>query len=195
MDELNSIEEDSILNDTITSEYEDDENIEFIPISNNYYPIKLDGKFDIPKLNLEQIEYNKRKFKQEDAEKSLSREIKEYDEEKLKIKELKNKIKRAKIKNKKYQDKCAKFEKKLKIMEKIIFNMEKYNYELALTTSRNLNLNNNKHFSSRGIGNNSGRKQMNVYSYRARNSKFEGKFRDKNDLSENKNGNDNDISF
>ena len=195
MDELNSIEEDSILNDTITSEYEDDENIEFIPISNNYYPIKLDGKFDIPKLNLEQIEYNKRKFKQEDAEKSLSREIKEYDEEKLKIKELKNKIKRAKIKNKKYQDKCAKFEKKLKIMEKIIFNMEKYNYELALTTSRNLNLNNNKHFSSRGIGNNSGRKQMNVYSYRARNSKFEGKFRDKNDLSENKNGNDNDVSF
>ena len=194
MEELNSIEEDSILNDTINSEYDDEENIEFIPFINNYNPIKLKGKFIIPKLDLKQIDYNKRKFKQEDAEKSLSREIKEYDEDKLKIKELKNKIKRAKNKNKKYQEKCIKFEKKLKIMEKIIFNMEKYNYQLALST-RNMNINNNKHFSARGIGNNCGRQQMNAYSFRGRNSKFEGKFIENNNLENNDNNNGNDISL
>ncbi len=175
IEELNkSIEEDSILNDTITSEYEDDENIEFIPISNNYYPIKLEGKFKIPRINLEQIEYNKRKFKQEDAEKSLSREIKDIDETELKIKELKNKIKKAKNKNKRYQEKCTNFENKIKMMEKIIYNMKKYNFELAKSSSRNTY--NNKHFSSRSIGNNGGRQQMNSYSVRGRTPKFENNY-------------------
>ena len=168
----NSKEEDSILNDTINSEYEDDDNIEFIPISNNYYPIILDGKIKIPRINLEQIEYNKRKLKQEDGEKSLSREIKEYDEKEMKIKELKNKIKKAKNKNKRYQEKCVNFENKIKMMEKIIYNMKKYNFEMAKSSSRNKSGYNNKHFSARSVSNNGGRQQMNSYSVRGRNSKF-----------------------
>lgn len=134
---INSMEEDSILNDTITSEYEDDENIEFQPLSNNYCPIKLNNKFKIPKINLIQIEYNKRKFKQEDAEKSLSREIKNYDEEDLKIKEIKNMLRKVKNKNQKYQKKCANFEKKFKMMKKIINNMTKYSYGISMSSSRN----------------------------------------------------------
>ena len=195
IDELNSIEEDSILNDTITSEYEDDENIEFIPLANNYYPIKLNGKFKIPKINLEQIEYNKRKFKQEDAEKSLSREIKDYDECDLKIKDLKNKIRKAKIKNKRYMDKCINFENKIKMMNKIIMNMQKYNFELTKSASRNPNSYNNKHFSSRSIGNNGGRQQMNSFSVRGIGStKFGNSFINNNIINDNSENN-NDVSF
>ena len=189
IEEINSIEEDSILNDTINSEYDDDENIEFTPLSNNYYPIKLEGKFKIPKINLEQIEYNKRKFKQEDAEKSLSREIKDYDENCLKIKDLKNKIKKLKNKNKKYQQKCANFQKKIKLMEKIILNMEKYNNQLPINSSRNKNIYNNKHIS---IGNSSGRQQMNSYSVRNRGIKFGNKILNGGNINFE---NNNDISF
>lgn len=195
INELNSIEEDSILNDTITSEYEDDENIEFLPIANNYYPIKLDGKFKIQQINLEQIEYNKRKFKQEDAEKSLSREIKEYDECDLKIKDLKNKIKKAKIKNKRYLEKCINFENKIKMMNKIIMNMEKYNFELTKSASRNPNSYNIKHFSSRSIGTTGGRQQMSSFSVRGRSStKFGNSFINNNIINDNSENN-NDVSF
>ena len=195
IDELNSIEEDSILNDTITSEYEDDEYIEFTPSANIYYPIKLNGKFKIPKINLEQIEYNKRKFKQEDAEKSLSREIKDYDENDLKIKDLKNKIRKAKIKNKRYMEKCTNFENKIKMMNKIIMNMEKYNFELTKSASRNPNSYNNKHFSSRSIGNTGGRQQMTSFSVRGRGStKFGNSFINNNIINDN-NENNNDVSF
>ena len=192
IEEINSIEEDSILNDTINSEYDDDENIEFTPLSNNYYPIKLEGKFKIPKINLEQIEYNKRKFKQEDAEKSLSREIKDYDENCLKIKDLKNKIKKLKNKNKKYQQKCANFQKKIKLMEKIILNMEKYNNQLPINSSRNKNIYNNKHISIKPIGNSSGRQQMNSYSVRNRGIKFGNKILNGGNINFE---NNNDISF
>ena len=186
IDELNSIEEDSILNDTITSEYDDDENIEFTPLSNNYYPIKLEGKFEIPKINLEQIEYNKRKFKQEDAEKSLSREIKDYDEYDLQIKELKNKIRKEKIKNKKYQEKCINFEKKQKLMEQIIINMKKYNFE-SMSSFRKGNTYNNK---QNEIGN-IGRHQISPFSVRGRTNKLGNKY-----INNNNNLNDNnDNSF
>ena len=191
IDELNSIEEDSILNDTINSEYDDDDNIEFTPISKNYYPLKLGAKFEIPKINLEQIEYNKRKLKQEDAEKSLSREMKDYDEYDLKIKELKNKIRKAKIKNRKYQEKCYDFDKKIKMMEQIIINMKKYNFDLTLSSNRNENSYNNKHFSSRGIGNSGGRKQMTAtISVKGRGSTFGDKYVDKSNKAVN-----NDNSF
>ena len=191
IDELNSIEEDSILNDTINSEYDDDDNIEFTPISKNYYPLKLGGKFEIPKINLEQIEYNKRKLKQEDAEKSLSREMKDYDEYDLKIKELKNKIRKAKIKNRKYQEKCYDFDKKIKMMEQIIINMKKYNFDLTLSSNRNENSYNNKHFSSRGIGNSGGRKQITAtISVKGRGSTFGDKYVDKSNKAVN-----NDNSF
>jgi len=188
IEEINSIEEDSILNDTINSEYDEDENIEFIPLSNNYYPVKLEGKFKIPKINLEQIEYNKRKFKQEDAEKSLSREIKDYDDNYLKIKDLKNKIKKLKNKNKKYQEKCSNFHKKIKLMEKIILNLQNNNNEFP-KSSRNKDINNNKHFSKRAVGNVNGRKQMNSFSVRNRGIKFGNKYLEDNNI------NNNDISF
>jgi hypothetical protein len=181
IEEINSIEEDSILNETITSEYDDEENIEFIPISNNYYPLKLDKKFKIPKINLEQIEYNKRKFKQEDAEKSLSREIKDYNEDDLKIKDLKNKIKKAKNKNKKYQEKCAVFQKKIKLMEKIISNLQKNNNEFPLNTARNTNVYNHKNFSIKYIGNACGMPQNNS-SVRSKSIKFGKKLLDSNNI-------------
>ena len=192
IEEINSIEEDSILNDTVNSEYDDDENIEFISLSNNYYPIKLEGKFKIPKINLEQIEYNKKKFKQEDAEKSLSREIKDYDENYLKIKDLKNKIKKLKNKNKKYQEKCANFHKKIKLMEKIILNMENYNNQLPINSSRNKNIYNNKQISIKPIGNLSGRQQMNSYSVMNRGIKFGNNLLNGNNINFD---NNNDISF
>ena len=186
IDELNSIEEDSILNDTITSEYDDDENIEFTSLSNNYYPIKLEGKFEIPKINLEQIEYNKRKFNQEDAEKSLSREIKDYDEYDLQIKDLKNKIKKEKIKNKKYQEKCNNFEKKQKLMEQIIINMKKYNFELSMSSFRKGNTYNNKQSEIENIG----RHQLSPFSVRGRANKLGNKYINNNNLND-----DNDNSF
>ena len=197
MEEITSIEEDSILNDTITSEYDDDENIEFLPNNNNYCPLKLDKKFKIPKINLEQIEYNKRKFKQEDAEKSLSREIKDYTEDDLKIKDLKNKIRKAKNKNKKYQDKIANFQKKIKLMEKIIDNLQKNNTELPLNTARNSNAYINKNFSKKGLalGNVNGRPPINS-SVRSKSIKFGKKILDNNNLNLNIiNNNNNDISF
>ena len=184
---INSVEEDSILNDTINSEYEDDENIEFQPLPNNYCPIKLDNKFKIPKINLVQIEYNKRKFKQEDAEKSLSREIKNYDDEDIKIKEIKNKLKKIKNKNQKYQKKCANFEKKFKMMKKIINNMTKYNYGISVSSSRNKEkiLDNRLSFGGVDkIGNNTGyvcgRQQMNSYRIRDNSINFRNKYYTKN---------------
>ena len=184
---INSVEEDSILNDTINSEYEDDENIEFQPLPNNYCPIKLDNKFKIPKINLVQIEYNKRKFKQEDAEKSLSREIKNYDDEDIKIKEIKNKLKKIKNKNQKYQKKCANFEKKFKMMKKIINNMTKYNYGISVSSSRNKEkiLDNRLSFGGVDkIGNNTGyacgRQQMNSYRLRDNSINFRNKYYTKN---------------
>ena len=138
-----------------------------------------------------QINYNKRKLKQEDAEKSLSREMKDYDEYDLKIKELKNKIRKAKIKNRKYQEKCYDFDKKIKMMEQIIINMKKYNFDLTLSSNRNENSYNNKHFSSRGIGSSGGRKQMTAtISVKGRGSTFGDKYVDKSNKAVN-----NDNSF
>ena len=71
-----------IMNDTINSEYEEEDNIEFTTDQKNYKPIILTPNLrnKIPTINLQQIEYNKMKFKQEYAEKSLSRELKNMDE-------------------------------------------------------------------------------------------------------------------
>ena len=54
-----------IMNDTINSEYEEEENTEFIWDEKNYKPIILTPNLlnKIPKINLEQIEYNKRNFR------------------------------------------------------------------------------------------------------------------------------------
>jgi hypothetical protein len=132
-EEENSIMSD-IMNDTINSEYEDEENIEFIPEDKIYKPIIL--KIKIPKINLKQIEYNKMKFKQEDAEKSLSRELKNFNEFDMKKIIIKDAIKKEKIKNKKLSNKYLNLSKKIKMMENIVKNMEEYNYKLSLSAFR-----------------------------------------------------------
>ena len=138
-DENNSILSD-IMNETITSEYDDDENIEFISIPRNYKPLILTPNFKnkIPKINLGQIEFNKMKFKQEDAEKSLSRELKNFDEFKTKKKLIKSMIKKEKAKNKKLVNKFKNLIQKINMMKKIINSMELYNYKLSVSAVRDI---------------------------------------------------------
>jgi hypothetical protein len=140
---LNSIDGNSsilsdIMNDTINSEYEDEENIEFISLQKNYKPLILTQnlKNKIPKINLEQIEFNKMKFKQEDAEKSLSRELKNFDEIELKKELVKSMIKKEKAKNKKLNSKIINLSKKINMMKKIINSMELNNYKLSNSAIR-----------------------------------------------------------
>ena len=140
---LNSIDGNSsilsdIMNDTINSEYEDEENIEFISLQKNYKPLILTQnlKNKIPKINLEQIEFNKMKFKQEDAEKSLSRELKNFDEIDLKKELVKSMIKKEKAKNKKLNSKIINLSKKINMMKKIINSMELNNYKLSNSAIR-----------------------------------------------------------
>ena len=140
---LNSIDGNSsilsdIMNDTINSEYEDEENIEFISLQKNYKPLILTQnlKNKIPKINLEQIEFNKMKFKQEDAEKSLSRELKNFDEIDLKKELVKSMIKKEKAKNKKLNNKLMNLSKKINMMKKIINSMELNNYKLSNSAIR-----------------------------------------------------------
>ena len=119
-------DEDSLLNETISSVYEDDyNNIEFpiniidkCLIDKN----KLCKKFNMPKLAMSQIIYNKKRLKPEDAEKSLSRIIINPTGTDLKIKQIKDNIKKLKKKNKQKMRKCKKFEEKIKKMDKILQN-------------------------------------------------------------------------
>ena len=121
-------EEDSILNESISSVIEDDyNNIQFPDvvsgkcIINKYH---LDNKFNIPKLSMSQIIYNKKKFKPEDEEKSLSRAMKKQLTSKdLEIKNLKDKIKKIKKKIEIKEKRCKEFEGKIK---KINILIEKY---------------------------------------------------------------------
>ena len=140
LDENNNSILSDIMNDTITSEYEDDENIEFISLPNNYKPLILTQNFKnkIPKINLGQIEFNKMKFKQEDAEKSLSRELKNFDEFKTKKKLIKSMIKKEKAKNKKLVNKFKNLIQKINMMKKIVNSMELYNYKLSVSAVRNI---------------------------------------------------------
>ena len=138
LDENNNSILSDIMNDTLTSEYEDDENIEFISLPNNYKPLILTPNFKnkIPKINLGQIEFNKMKFKQEDAEKSLSRELKNFDEFKTKKKLIKSMIKKEKAKNKNLVNKFKNLIQKINMMKKIVNSMELYNYKLSVSAVR-----------------------------------------------------------
>ena len=134
-----------IMNETINSEYEEEENIEFISFQKNYKPLILTPtlKNKIPKINLEQIEFNKMKFKQEDAEKSLSRELKNFDEFDTKKRLIKSKIKKEKAKSKKLQNKLKELSQKINMMKKIINNMKMYNYKLSMSAIRDKKVGNN----------------------------------------------------
>ena len=133
-----------IMNDTINSEYEEEENTEFIWDEKNYKPIILTPNLlnKIPKINLEQIEYNKMKFKQEDAEKSLSRELKNFDEIDTKKELIKSLIKKEKAKNKKLSNKYLNLIKKINMMKKIINSMQMYNYKLSMSALRDKKIGN-----------------------------------------------------
>ena len=134
-----------IMNDTINSEYEEEDNIEFITEQKNYKPIVLTTNLrsKIPTINLQQIEYNKMKFKQEYHEKSLSREIKNMDEFDIKKEMLKSLIKKEKFRNKKLSNKCNNLVQKINMMKKIIKNMINYNYQLCQSSFRDKKLGNN----------------------------------------------------
>ena len=116
-------EEESFLNESICSTYEDDyNNIQFPDVVDDKCIIKktnLERRFNIPKLSLNQIIYNKKRYKPEEAEKSLSRTI-INDKMYLKIKKLKGDIKKLKRKNELRESRCQKFEEKIKKMENII---------------------------------------------------------------------------
>ena len=94
--------EDSFLNESITSAFEESyNNIEFPIIINEKCVIKKNSlyeKFNFPKLSLGQIIYNKKRFKPEDAEKSLSRNL--PNSKYLEIKKMKENIRKIKKKNK-----------------------------------------------------------------------------------------------
>ena len=134
-----------IMNETINSEYEEEDNTEFLSNQQNYKPIILTPKLrnKIPKINLEQIEYNKTKFKQEYAEKSLSRELKNLDEFDIKKELIKSLIKKEKAKNKRLTNKYLNLLKKINMMKKIINSMKKYNYKLSSNAIRDKKIGNN----------------------------------------------------
>ena len=126
-------EEDSLLNESISSVFEDDfSNIQFPIIINKKCIINknnLDNKFSVPKLSMEQIIYNKKRFKQEDAEKSLSRIINKPTSKDIEIKKMKDNIKKMKKKIKSKELRCKEFEEKIKIIENIIENCNLVNEE------------------------------------------------------------------
>lgn len=114
--------EDSFLNESITSAFEESyNNIEFPIIINEKCVIKKNSlyeKFNFPKLSLGQIIYNKKRFKPEDAEKSLSRNL--PNSKYLEIKKMKENIRKIKKKNKLKESRIKEFEEKIKKMEDIL---------------------------------------------------------------------------
>lgn len=117
-------EEESFLNESICSTYEDDYNdTQFPDVVDGKCVIKksnLENSFNLPKLSLNQIIYNKKRIKPEEEEKSLSRII--INDKELKIKKMKENLKKLKKKIKLKESRCQKFEEKIKNMENIINN-------------------------------------------------------------------------
>ena len=126
-------DEDSLLNETISSVYEDDcNNIEFPTnvidkclIDKN----KLYNNYNMPKLAMSQIIYNKKRYKPEDYEKSLSRILVNPTSSDLKIKQMKDNIRKLKKKNGQKLRRIKEFEEKIKKMEKILQNYSTFETE------------------------------------------------------------------
>jgi len=118
-------EDDSILNESISSNVEEDYmnfplnqiNLVKSSIDKN----KILKKNKMSKLLLEQIRYNNERNKPEDAEKSLSRILeKNKDSKDIKIKKIKDNIKRFKKRIKQKEIKCKEFEEKIENIKKYI---------------------------------------------------------------------------
>ena len=126
-------DEDSLLNETISSVYEDDcNNMEFPTnvidkclIDKN----KLYKNYNMPKLAMSQIIYNKKRYKPEDYEKSLSRILVNPTSSDLKIKQMKDNIRKLKKKNGQKLRRIKEFEEKIKKMEKILQNYSTFETE------------------------------------------------------------------
>ena len=132
-------DEDSLLNETISSVYEDDcNNIEF-PINVIDKCLidkdKLYKNYNMPKLAMSQIIYNKRRYKPEDAEKSLSRILVNPTSTDLKIKQMKDNIRKSKKKNGQKLRRIKEFEEKIKKMEKILQNYSTFETENNITNT------------------------------------------------------------
>ena len=132
-------DEDSLLNETISSVYEDDcNNIEF-PINVIDKCLidkdKLYKNYNMPKLAMSQIIYNKRRYKPEDAEKSLSRILVYPTSTDLKIKQMKDNIRKSKKKNGQKLRRIKEFEEKIKKMEKILQNYSTFETENNITNT------------------------------------------------------------
>ena len=132
---ISTIEDDSISFydfDDLNSDSEDEVN--FPDKINDTHQIKNnENKIIIPKIDLKQIEYNKRKFQQKDDEEvSLTRSRTDDDSLVLsKIRRLKQKIKNFKRKVKTKYEKIKKYEQRIPEMEMYLKNND-INYKQNL---------------------------------------------------------------
>lgn len=115
-------EEDSFLNESISSTVEEDY-MNFSFIQKTYYKSIFDknimiNHFKLPALIFEQIKYNNERKKSEEKEKSLSRVFE--DSKDIKIKKLKENIKKMKNKLKQKELKCKEYEDKIKYLKNYI---------------------------------------------------------------------------
>ena len=114
--------------DLLNSDDESDDEINFIDVVNNKN--KIDNKkINVPKIDLKQIEFNKKKFKQ-DKEKSLSRkkDFSDSSEIKSQIKIIKKKIKNLKKKIDVQYQKIIKYEQKISEFENVIKDIQNDSY-------------------------------------------------------------------
>ena len=96
-----------------------------------------ENKIQIPKIDLKQIEYNKRKYRNDDEEISLSRSNNDDDSlMESKIRSLKQKIKNLKRRVKNKFEKIQKYEQRIPEMKRILNNY-KINYEDEFTKNGN----------------------------------------------------------
>ena len=120
-----------------------DDEINFIDVVNNKN--KIDNKkIIVPKIDLKQIEFNKKKFKQQDKEKSLSRkkDFSDSSEIRTQIKLIKKKIKNLKKKNQVQTQKIIKYEQKIEEFKSIFKDIE--NDSFLNINNHNIDNQNNK---------------------------------------------------
>ena len=125
---LNSSESYDDYLDDLNSDSDDD--VDFIDNILNRNCIKNhENKIQIPKIDLKQIEYNKRKYRNDDKEISLSRSRNDDDSlMESKIRSLKQKIKNFKRRVKNKSVKIQKYEQRIPEMKRILQNYN-INYE------------------------------------------------------------------
>lgn len=114
MDEYNNIVEDSF---NLSNDMEIPEIQIYDLITNSAFEeeTKLKLNYDIPRLDLSQINYNKKKLELQEEEKSLSRDnLNSEDINSIRINELKEEIKKIYEKKERYIEKINKYKKKIK---------------------------------------------------------------------------------